>query len=138
MQDAIRQVHEVVAKAKEELEETQDTEACVFRPVMLSALVKVLDHAQAQFPRDVAHLISGWKHSLYPCCRFDTAQEFQVAKILDGTADITWIRNPAQQVVPRRPAAERWRPASRELLREALSETESDEIIQEERGQSDC
>lgn len=42
-----------------------------------------------------SHLFSGWNRSLYPNCKFNTAQEVHTARILDRTASIKkWIRNP--------------------------------------------
>lgn len=41
-----------------------------------------------------AYLIGGWDRSLYPEVKFDVEPELTVMKILDGTKNITWVRNP--------------------------------------------
>lgn len=42
---------------------------------------------------DSACLISGWKHSLYPECRFGSNPELMTARVLDGDTEL-WVRNP--------------------------------------------
>lgn len=95
--DVEQQINDWLDVAKEELENIGEEEPFTFRIIELSAPAKVLKKDEAQLPRDKANLIGGWKHSLYPLCRFDTAQEFEIAKILDNTDDLIWVRNPVHQ-----------------------------------------
>lgn len=56
-----------------------------------------VDKSSAIIPRDKQRLIVGWQRSLYLQNKFDTQEELKIAKILDNTDGITWVRNPVRQ-----------------------------------------
>jgi hypothetical protein len=61
------------------------------------AQISVIDKNIANFPKDKQRLITGWTKSLYPENKFDTGDELIVAKILDNTDGVVWIRNPVRK-----------------------------------------
>lgn len=95
--DVIDQINQWLDKGREDLEDVGGSEPFVFRAAEYSAPAKILKKQDTELPRDRAYLIEGWKHSLYPRCRFDTKQELQVALILDDAESIIWVRNPIHQ-----------------------------------------
>lgn len=97
LSDVLDQINQWLGEIQEELEAVGDEDKFMFTQAEFSAPAKILKREEAELPRDSSHLIKGWKHSLYPLCRFDTKQEFQIAKILDNTEDIVWVRNPIHQ-----------------------------------------
>lgn len=99
-QDVLNQVETLIKKAESEYQkEEAEVETFSFTEVIYSVPVSrgVVAKDAVQWPRDKSCLVSRWKRSLYPECTFDTPDELTVARILDDTGGIIWVRNPVQQ-----------------------------------------
>lgn len=98
--DVRDQVESLVTRAESQYErEESESEAFAFTEVTHSvpAAKEVVDKESVQWPRDKSLVISGWTRGLYTECKFDTSDELTVARILDATDGITWVRNPVRQ-----------------------------------------
>jgi len=98
--DVRDQVDSLVQRAETEYErEERVFETFAFDEVTHSVLARdgIVDQAAAVLPRDKSKSITGWSRSLYPDNKFDTPAEVAVARILDSTEDIVWVRNPVRK-----------------------------------------
>lgn len=99
-QDVIQQVEALVGAATARYQaETGEQDVFEFREVThcVPAHTPAVSVDQAKFPQDKSRLVSGWTRSLFPENKFDTRGELVVARILDSTVDVTWIRNPVRK-----------------------------------------
>ncbi len=98
--DVKEQIEKIVNQAETDYErEEEEFDEFAFGEVTHSVVSQnsVVSKDLAIYPRDKQRMVSGWSKSIYPENKFDTSGELTVAKILDGTNGIAWVRNPVRK-----------------------------------------